>query len=287
MAPLLTAYLPCPPDAPCLGEPAPGMRDGALSVQVDCRRAGLDQLEALLAVQRPRAVVLGATVPMTARDVQHMTDTAFRFCHNVSIVGRFAVMDRKDTMAIRVSGVVRSLSVVDAAEPPGSMRGSHVMLFGDLHHLHRLHVSGNCHVHLAGHVAPTIVSAIQARTLTINGTRAYPAAGGERDRTYVFTMMAAYLPPVPIAAPQHYCQPVPMLAAPPRRFSQPAPRQWSLPGSRSVSQPVPPPPPPPPRKYAPVPMPLPVPIPLKPREASPPPDWAPVPALHHPRPVRV
>lgn len=139
-------------NSPLLRHRLDELRGKTLSVRVD--RCGVDQLPQLLATQQPEAVVLSSRTRLSARDVQRLTEAAFRYCRAVTVVGLDAGFGWGDHISVRVHGAVRSFCFLDATTarttPPG-----HLVLFGQLHQLRHLTVTGDAHVHLAGQVRRT------------------------------------------------------------------------------------------------------------------------------------
>lgn len=197
--------LPRPAGCPLLHTKSADLRGKVCSVRLD-RSGRMDELAALLQTQKPAVLVVSALQRLSGRDVQRVTDLAFRHCPNVSIVGSFgSTTSWGDAFPVRISGVVRAFCLMD---PEGSMRGNDVIVYGLLERLELLTISADCRVHLSGMMAPSLNASIRARRLTINGYRApvddgSSVAGTESPPTYMFKTVPVVSPlPLPPQQPQ-------------------------------------------------------------------------------------
>jgi hypothetical protein len=206
--------LPLPAGSPLLRTRDPDLAGRTLSVRVH-RAGGLDQLPHLLRAQRPSVVVLSSQGQLSARAVQRMTDAAFRYCDNVSVVGAFA---GGETFTVRVTGKVRKFFIMDTdpLDPLGSTRTADLIVFGQLDVLELLNIGGDSHVHLTGATSPRLNVCVRARSLTINGARVPTVAhDGGPDRAYIYTSVPQ-VPQLPVPPP-----PPPALPPPPPLFVPP------------------------------------------------------------------
>lgn len=215
--------LPRPAGCPLLHTKSKDLRGKVCSVRLD-RSGRLDELAALLQTQKPRVLVVTALHRMTGRDVQRVTDLAFRHCPDVSIVGSFASTNWGETFTVRVSGFARAFCLMDSQ---GTMRGNDIIVYGSLQRLQLLNISADCRVYLSGMMAPTINACIRARQLTINGQRAPVTSQGSEgcNGTYMFkTLPVPPMMPVMTAPPAFPPPPPPppLLHPQPRRALSPA-----------------------------------------------------------------
>ncbi len=256
---IMVVPLPRPPGCTLLKHKSSELKDMVLSVRVQ-RSGGMEELAALLCTQRPRKLVLSSPMALSSRDVQRMTDVAFRYCEDVSVVGSYANTHWGETFTVRVGGMVRSLHIMDS-NPQGSMRNTNIIVYGNVDHLEMLSISGDCRVTIAGTLRPGVNVCIRARSLTINGFRVpvvEQPAPDATDRTFMFTS-APTPPSVPSVPPMPSPSVPPMPSVvPPLIPSVPLP----LPNISML------PPPPPPM--------MPMAMPLMP----PPPAFVPVDKVH-------
>lgn len=188
MGGVVAVHLPCPEPCPLLIGMVPEYCGRVFSVRIDGSGASVDQLRQLLSKQKPDILVLSSSVPLGANDVQRLTDLAFRTCANVSVVGTFASTPWKETITVRISGVVRSFCLLDGTVY-GSIHGNHIIVYGAVEQLDLLTVNADCHAHVTGAMRADANTSIRARTLTINGMEVpvmsqQPA--GATDQTYMF-----------------------------------------------------------------------------------------------------
>lgn len=226
---IMVVTLPRPTGCSLLKQASAELKDTVLSVRVQ-RDGGMDELAALLRTQRPRKLVLSSPQPITSRDMQRMTDVAFRHCPDVSVVGSYAHTHWNETFTVHISGAVRNLHIMDS-NPLGSMRGTNMVLFGAMDQLDLLTISADCKVTIAGSLAPTTRVCIRARTLTMNGYRVpvveHPDPTAS-DKTYMFTSVPCAAMPPPMPPPFS-----PLGAAPLGAASLPMPMQhFALPVGR-------------------------------------------------------
>lgn len=222
MQDIVVITLPRPAGCPLLHTKSKKLRGKMCSVRLD-RSGRMDELAALLETQRPRVLVVSALHRMTGRDVQRVTDLAFRYCPNVSIVGAFASTNWGETFTVRISGAVRTFCLMDSED---TMRGNDIIVYGAVDRLDMLSISSDCRVHVSGMMAPSINACIRARQLTINGHRA-PVTSQPvgNPPTYMFkTVPPVMMPPVMPAQPAfpQPLEPQPLQHPQPRRALSPA-----------------------------------------------------------------
>lgn len=197
---IMVVRLPCPPMAPVLTTHVPALDGATLAVSIDdrCEHWPLVvpqdlvdyQLDLLVSLQRPKAVVLCSKTPFSVEQVQSLTAAAFRGCNNVSIVGSFRrVHLGNQVIPIYIPMSARTFCFIDSA-PGGSAHNHNLVVFGNMAKLKELNIHSECHVYMAGVLAPDIQVCIKARSLVVNGfvvPTKHEAATSTQVQSYQFS----------------------------------------------------------------------------------------------------